>query len=464
MAAKETAAAGKDGEKAGEDRIAKLEANVKALEKVVNEAANAAECEIAKGNMMMIRWDALQRFGAEAELTSRAQGGVSSERGHNGYALLGGIRRVRLVVGDDLRNLAPSLTHKRGAYMVEPKIITFMTQAREIVYLASESESVVASLQLQGKVSDFVGGLDLADIKSLEVQLKLDASRVQKLSNNAYLKTPLVYVRSVPGLKQAPNDPSLTSVEWNRVAADVNAAFQSGNSQTKRAGSQMKGYLAPPLSLADLQKWITVHAVTTNYKALPSPKEPKERSEPRTPPRTQSTGRLSIQQNDTQEMPVNGTATAVTGITAIESRHGSNLVILFQGAEVYRNGVTRQDAVNVSLNASLNRNEAEQPDTAVWYITFAQIPETSADMSFRVGNRSISIKLRDGQAAGEGVSLSGNSLRVAMDLPSINTLPNTGDVATLDLSADMRVFGSAEMVHITLESVEIVKKDIAAGG
>lgn len=151
-------------------------------------------------NVFVFRWTAARKDEGGVDLKPFAYGSTSTKELITGYAVMNGMRRVRLVVGKDFESLAGSGSAQAlGALANVPggSIVTSVIQTKEVMYLTAEDLDSQLAAQLELKASTLVEGLSPADIQALKLQAKADLLRLRSLENTGYFTAPRVDMISI---------------------------------------------------------------------------------------------------------------------------------------------------------------------------------------------------------------------------------------------------------------------------
>lgn len=196
-----------------------------------------------------MRWNQASLATGGGNLFGRAGGSSKRDERRVGYAVLNGLRRVRLVVGNDF---APSSTRgldakalgelsKAEALLTSDgtAVVTSVLQTKEIMFFTAEDLDASLRAKLEAKLDDLRGtGLTDSEKDELELKIELEIARASSLQNSGYF--------SGPNVQMIPID------SWSSIWDGSRGLSQSVNDNSGSVASN----------------WITIHAITTDIESL----------------------------------------------------------------------------------------------------------------------------------------------------------------------------------------------------
>lgn len=229
--------------------------SAKATEQTLNDDQEKLSAALSLPNIVVFRWNTGDNDSAALDLFGKSETQAQEKRLTNGYAVLNGIRRVRLVVGEDLvsgKGGSPNSTAavtlgglaKAGELASSHRgvIVTSVLQTREIMYFTAEDLEQSLREKLDLKVSDLMGtGLTPEEIANLKIQAELDLLRLRSIQNSGYFSKPRIDMIKID--------------DWGRIRHEANKILPPAR------GSTGLDELSGP-------DWITIHAVVTTVDAL----------------------------------------------------------------------------------------------------------------------------------------------------------------------------------------------------
>ncbi|MCC6677283.1 MAG: hypothetical protein IT436_09065 [Phycisphaerales bacterium] len=131
----------------------------------------------ATPGILIARWSA-ERGGRVSVQGSGLSAGVSERTGRGGYVVLGGLRVVSLVFGEDFWHLLSNLREHEREYVCKFGVSSLLVQSKYVAYTSGISDEVVASLNLAATSDAF-------DMETASLTLTL--AQLGQYSNSAAL-------------------------------------------------------------------------------------------------------------------------------------------------------------------------------------------------------------------------------------------------------------------------------------
>lgn len=246
---------------AAEDAITKANDTVRTTDEELKQLQRDLTSALSMPNVVVFRWNAGEAEAQGFNLLGAASGQSDTKRKESGYAVMNGLRRVRLVVGKDFENVAGQAVAAtamaelaRNQRLVQDKrgvVVTSVLQTRQLMYFTSEDLDEQLRARLDIEAETLASGLTPAELKELKLKLSQDLLRLRSIQSSGYFDSPRVDMIPI--------------AEWRTVRNSTDKPLLPHRGEIGDAVGQVTDSSTDPLAHRD---WITVHAVTTTVQEL----------------------------------------------------------------------------------------------------------------------------------------------------------------------------------------------------